>query len=103
MSSDVLRQGETVANVFFNIMTTCLYMALMQVLDGRGVPLFLSNDSRIAAPSEVLAEIVGVLLALAMSASGLTTHARKNKVHVQPFAREAWMTYLDNNPRNSDM
>jgi hypothetical protein len=89
MSGDGLRQGETAPNVFFNIVAAGLYMAFMKVLDGHGVLLSVSDDSKIAAPPEVLAEIVGVLPALAMSEAGLSTEARKNIVYVQPFAREA--------------
>ena len=87
MSDDELKQGEIDANVFFNIVAAGLYKALVNALDGRGVILSMSDDSKIAAPPEVLAEIVGVLPALAMSEAGLTTHARKNKVDFQPSAR----------------
>jgi hypothetical protein len=54
VSGDGLKQGETVANVFFYIVEAGLYMALMQVLDERGVLLSMSDDSKIVAPPEVL-------------------------------------------------
>ena len=104
MSGDVLRQGETVANVLFKIVTAGCYMTLMKVLDGRGCALLtLSNESKITAPPEFLVEIVGVLIAQAMSEAGLATQARKNIVYVQPSAHEVWTIYLDNNLRNSDI
>ncbi len=53
-------------------------------------------------PPAVLAEIVGMLHALAMSEAGLTTHASKNRIYVQPSARAAWVAYLDANPRSED-
>ena len=41
--------------------------------------------------------------ALVMFEAGLTIKARKKRVYVQLSTREAWTTYLDKNPRNSDM
>jgi hypothetical protein len=37
-----------------------------------------------------------------MSEVGLTTQATKNMIYVQPSAREAWISYLEDNPRNYD-
>jgi hypothetical protein len=49
-SADGLRQGETIANVFFNILAARLYRALMKILDGRGVLFGLADDVNIACP-----------------------------------------------------
>ena len=37
-----------------------------------------------------------------MSEVGLTTQALKNMIYVQPSAREAWISYLEGNPRSFD-
>jgi len=58
-SGDGLCQGETAANVFFNILTARLYMAFMKILSGRGILLAIADDVKICAPPSVLAEIVG--------------------------------------------
>ncbi len=65
-SGDGLRQGETAADVFFNILSARLYRAFMKILNGRGVLLAIADDVKICAPPSVLAEIVGRLSALAM-------------------------------------
>jgi hypothetical protein len=101
-SGDGPRQGETVANVFFNILAARLYRAFMKVLNGRGIILAIADDVKICAPPSVLADIVDRLPALAMSEAGLTTQASKILVHVQPSARAGWIAYLDANPRSED-
>jgi hypothetical protein len=37
-----------------------------------------------------------------MSEAGLTTQATKNRIYVQPLAREAWISYLEDNNRSVD-
>jgi hypothetical protein len=74
----------------------------MKVIDGRGILLAIADDVKICAPPEVIAEIVAKLPELAMSEAGLTTHATKNMVYVQPPALARWTTYLNNNPRNAE-
>ena len=101
-SGDGLRQGETAANVFLNILSARLYKAFMKILNGRGILLAIADDVKICAPPSVLAEIVGKLPALAMSEAGLTTQASKNKIYVQPYARATWCAYLEANPRCED-
>ncbi len=54
-SEDGLRQGETAANVFFNILSARLYRAFMKILNGRGVLLAIADDVKICAPPSVLA------------------------------------------------
>jgi hypothetical protein len=73
MSREGLRQGETKANVFFNILAAMLYKALTKVLDGRGILLGLADDCTILGPPEVVNAVVQRLPALAMSEAGLTT------------------------------
>jgi hypothetical protein len=79
-----------------------LYRAFLKVLNGRGILLAIVDDVKICCPPSVLAEIVDKLPALAMSETGLTTQASKNRIYVQPSARAAWITYLDANPRCKD-
>ena len=83
-SGDGLRQGETIANAFSNIFATRLYRAFTKILNGRGILLAIADDVMICAPPSDLAEIVDRLPALAMSETGLTTQASKNRVYVQP-------------------
>jgi len=83
-SGDNLRQGETAANAFFNILVARLNR---RIIDGKGVLLGLADDVNIACPPEVLGEIATKLPALAMSECGLKTQATKNRVYVQPSAR----------------
>jgi hypothetical protein len=66
MSGEGLRQGETAANVFFNILAARLYRAMANVLDGRGIILGLADDCNILGPPEVINEVVRQLPALAM-------------------------------------
>jgi hypothetical protein len=74
----------------------------MKILDGRGVLFGMADDVNIACPPEVLGEIVVKLPEQAMSECGLTTQAIKNMVYVQPSVRPAWISYLDDNPKNPD-
>jgi hypothetical protein len=62
----------------------------------------LAADVNIACPPEVLGEIVVQLPTLAISEDGLTTQATKKRIYVQPSAREAWISYLEDNPRSSN-
>jgi len=101
-SGEGLRQGETAANVFFNILAARLYRAFTKILNGRGILLGLADDCNILAPPEVLDEVVRQLPALAMSEAGLTSQATKNRIYVQPSARATWIAYLEECPRNSD-
>ena len=81
-SSDDLRQGETAANVFFNILAVILYKAFMKIRDDRGVLFGLEDDVNIACPPKVLGEIGVKLPELAMSECGLKKHATKNGAYV---------------------
>jgi hypothetical protein len=65
-SCDGLRQGETAANVFFNILAARLYRAFLKTIHGRGILLAIADDVKICAPPLVLAEINDKLPALAM-------------------------------------
>ena len=46
---DGLRQGETVANVFFNILAARLYRAFMKIINGRGILLAIADEDKICA------------------------------------------------------
>jgi hypothetical protein len=73
MSGEGLRQGETTANVFFNIVAARLYRAFSVILNGRGILLGVADDCNILGPPDVVNEVVQQLHALAMSEVGLTT------------------------------
>ncbi len=88
--------------MLFNILSARLYRAFIKILDCRGILLAIADDVKICSPPSVLAEIVGKLLALAMSEARLTTQASNNRVYVQPSAIAMWIAYLDSNPRCAD-
>ena len=98
MLGDGLRQGETAANVFFNILAARLYKAFMKIIDECGTLFPLAEDGNIAETPAVLAEIVAKLPA---KLPGLTTQASKYRFYVQLSAREAWALYLYDNPRST--
>ena len=102
MSAEGLRQGETTTNVFFNIVAARLYKAFSVILNERGILPCLADDCNILGSPDVVNEVVQQLPALAMSEAGLTTQTTKNKIYVQPSARTAWLSYLEENPRNPD-
>ena len=66
-SGDGLQQGETMANVIFNILAARLYMAFMKIIGDRGVLFSIAYYVKIARPPLVQAEIVAEHLGLAMS------------------------------------
>ena len=78
-SREGLRQGETAANVFFNILAARIYIAFTKILNGRGILLGLVDDCNILGPPEVLEEVVQQLPALAMLEAGLTSQGAKQK------------------------
>ncbi len=88
--------------MFFNILAAKLYIAPTKVMDGRGILLGLADDCNIFGPPEVVNEVIKQLLVLAMSKASLSTQATKNIIYVQPSARAAWLTYLEENPRCAD-
>jgi len=102
MSRERLRQGEIAANVFFNIVAAKLYRAFSVILSGRGILLGLVDDCNILGPHGGVNEVVQQLPALAMSEAVLTTQVTKNNIYVQPSARIAWLSYLEENPRNPE-
>ena len=102
MQGDSLRQGETAANVFFNILASRLYKCFIKILNDRGALFAIADDVKIAGPRDVLAEIIAQVPALSMSEAGLKTQAIKNRVYVPPSARTGWIAYLEANPRLAD-
>ena len=60
----------------------------------------IAEDVRIAAPPCVIKEIVDSFADVAWHEAGLTTKVIKNKIYVQPFAREGWVQFLEETPRN---
>ena len=68
-----MRQGETIANVCFNIIVARLYRKFISRLGGRDIIFKLADDLKMASEPEVLAEVVHTVHALAKSEVSLTT------------------------------
>jgi hypothetical protein len=100
MSEDGFRQGDAPASVFFNILAARIYRRQLATLDGRGVLFAIVDDVKIAAPPSVIAEIVDTFSDIAWHEAGLTTQAIKNRIYVQPSAREGWALFLETAPRD---
>ena len=73
----------------------------MNIIGDRGTLFALADDVNIVEPLAVHAEIVAQLPALAMSEAWLKTQASKNRDYVQSSTREAWTSYLNDNPHSS--
>jgi hypothetical protein len=58
MSMDCFRHGDAPASIFFNIMAARIYRRQLATLDDRGVLFDIVDDVKIAAPPNVIAEIV---------------------------------------------
>ena len=58
MSVDGFKQGDAPASIFFNILAARIYKRQLATLDGRGVLFAIVDDVNIAAPPNVIAEIV---------------------------------------------
>ena len=99
MSIDGLRQGDAPATVYFNILVARVYRKQLALLDGRGVLFAVSDDLRILGPPTVIREIVEVFPVTAWEEASLTTQTLKNRVYVQPSARNGWRALLDATPR----
>ena len=63
----------------------------------------MSDDLRILAPPAVIREIVEVLPVIAWEEACLTTQTLKNKVYVQPSARNGWRSLLESTPRDPSL
>ena len=87
MSIDELRQGDAPAMVYFNILVARVYKKQLALLDGKGSIFAVLNDLRILAPPAVIREMVEVFPVTAWKEACLTTQTLKNKVYIQPFAR----------------
>jgi hypothetical protein len=72
-------------------------------LDGRGLLFAVLDDLRIMAPPAVIREIVEVFPVTAREEAGLTTQTLKNRVFVQPSARNGWRALLDSTPRDPSL
>jgi hypothetical protein len=103
MSIDGLRQGDAPATVYFNILVARVYRKQLALLDGRGILFAISDDLRILAPPQVIREIVEVFPETAWEEAGLTTQTLKNRIFVQPSARNGWRELLDSTPRNPSL
>ena len=58
------------------------------------------DDVKIAAPLAVIAEIVDTFSKVVWHEAGLSTQVVKNRIYVQPSAREGWCQLLDITPRD---
>jgi hypothetical protein len=60
-----------------------------------------ADDVKIAAPPAVIAEIVDTFSEVAWHEAGLSTQVIiKNRIYVQPAARDEWCHFLDSTPRD---
>ena len=100
MSIDGLRQGDAPAIVFFNILAARIYRKQLATLDGRGVLFAVADDVRTGAPPIIIGEIVESFANIAWHEAGLTTQVVKNRIYVQPSARDGWIQLLAETPRN---
>jgi hypothetical protein len=103
MSIDGLRQGDAPATVYFNILVARVCRKQLALLDGHGVLFAVSDDLRMLAPPAVIREIVEVFPVTAWEEAGLTTQTLKNKIFVQPSARNGWRALLDSTPRDPSL
>jgi len=99
---DPPREMMSFSYTFCKVYFSFFLRASIKIPDGRAVILGLSDDVKIAFSLEVLGEIFDKLHSQAMSETSLTTMATENMVYVQPSARVAWISFLNDNPRNSD-
>ena len=58
MSIDGLKQVDTLAAVFFNILAARIYKRQLATLNGKGVLFAIANNDKNAAPPNVIEEIV---------------------------------------------
>ena len=72
----------------------------MATLNGRGVLFAIADDVKIAAPPNGIGEIVDSFADVDWHEAGLTTQVTKNKIYVQPTAREGWIQFLAKIPKN---
>ena len=87
MFVDGLRQGDAPATVYFNIMVAQVYRKQLATLDGRGALFAVADDLRVMGPPDVIGEIVEAFSKVAWEEAGLTTQTKKNRIFVQPSAR----------------
>ena len=72
----------------------------MATLNGREVLFAIADDVKIAAPPNVIEEIVDSFANVAWHEAGLTTQVVKSMIYVRPTAREGWIRFLEETPRN---
>jgi len=99
-SIDGFREGDAPASIFFNILAARIYRRQLATLNGRGVLFAIVDDVKIAAPHAVIAKIVDTFPEVAWHEAGLSTQVIKNKIYVQPSAREGWSRFLESTPRD---
>ena len=100
MSIDGLRRGDAPTTVYLNILVARVYKTQLATLDGRGVLFEVADDLRVLDPLEVIGEIVESFPKVAWEEAGLTTQTSKNKIFVQPSARNGWRRFLETTPRD---
>ena len=50
MSCEGLKQGDAHVTVYFNVLTTRVYMKQLRILDGRGVLFAVAEDVKLLGP-----------------------------------------------------
>ena len=61
------------------------------------------DDLRILAPLAVIREIVEAFPVIAREEASHRPQTLKNRVYVQPFARNGWRSLLDSTPRDPSL
>ena len=87
MSCKGLRQGDTLATIYFNVLAARAYRKQLRILDGRGVVFVVADDVELLGPPEVIAEMAEGFPALAWEEAGLTTQTVNNRIYVQSSAQ----------------
>jgi len=98
MSIDGLRQGAAPATVYFNILAARVYRKQLALPNSKGVLFAVADDLKILAPPTVIFEVVEVFPETAWEEAVLTAQTQKNKIYVQPTARNGWRQLLDSPP-----
>ena len=86
------------ATVYFNIPVARVYRKQMATLDGCGVLFAVADVMRVLGPPEAIGKIVEAFPKVACEEAGLTTQTTKNKIFVQPSARNGWHRFLESTP-----
>ena len=91
------------AIVYFNILVARVYIKQLALLDNRGVLFAVADDLRVMGSPEVIGKIVEAFPKVVGEKAGLATQPAKNKIFVQPSARDGWRMFLESTPRDPSL